>query len=301
MPKIKVEKDDVIVCLHKFFCGVFISAAIIFVLGSTLMFLTWDERDSVIAAAIIVLFACGWLFCSFYSLSFRIVFNKNKDFFIYRTAFGRTHIIKYSECEYLIEQRTIIFLRAKNKNFYIDKDANNVMFFILSLISHEVEVRPNKRAVELRIGEPEFYLRLQPVRKWAGIVIILMFAGLLIGIYLSKLYDPEDFYLIGLIMGFFIIFGFASLIQEKLWKLTVFKNQKYFIHKNSFGITREVYYKDCKYFKRISGYLILKTTKGFILFDEKIDYFNQFYDILIKNKVKSKHAFDAEQRKNKIK
>jgi len=59
------------------------------------------------------------------TLTWKVEVFRDKDYFIYRTVFGRKYKIKYDECVECKYKTNTFILKTQNKTFYIDQYARN--------------------------------------------------------------------------------------------------------------------------------------------------------------------------------
>lgn len=70
---------------------------------------------------------------SYSSVFFRIIIMRGSETFEYRTAFGRTHIIRYDEIEKIIHRKDEMIFKAHNRYFIVDRSAENSQIFFKML------------------------------------------------------------------------------------------------------------------------------------------------------------------------
>lgn len=63
------------------------------------------------------------------SIFFRIKITRGNKYFEYRTAFGRTHIIRYDEIDKIIHKKNEIIFKAHKRYFIVDRSAENFQIF----------------------------------------------------------------------------------------------------------------------------------------------------------------------------
>lgn len=63
------------------------------------------------------------------SIFFRIKIIRDSNSFEYRTAFGRTHIIRYDEIDKIIHRKNEIIFKAHKRYFIVDRSAENFQVF----------------------------------------------------------------------------------------------------------------------------------------------------------------------------
>ncbi len=73
------------------------------------------------------------------TLIWKIHIFRNKNYFIYRTVFGKTMKVQYNECkEYTLKENTLV-LKTNKKRLYIDMFAKNSDIFLLMLRHNNVK------------------------------------------------------------------------------------------------------------------------------------------------------------------
>jgi hypothetical protein len=68
-----------------------------------------------------------------------IQMDKDSDYFIYRTTFGRTYKIFYNEISYYKTWKQALIFKYKRKFFIVSPDAINYNFFLQMLIRKDVK------------------------------------------------------------------------------------------------------------------------------------------------------------------
>lgn len=71
-------------------------------------------------------------------LFWKIDIFRNKDYFVYRTFFCRTHQIRYQDCIGYKTTTNTLFLKTHKKTFVIDNHAVNFEIFLDLLTRHKV-------------------------------------------------------------------------------------------------------------------------------------------------------------------
>ncbi|MFF2450087.1 hypothetical protein ACFVSW_23880 [Neobacillus sp. NPDC058068] len=79
------------------------------------------------------------LFSSMSGLFWNIQIDKDSDYFIYRTTFGRTYKIYYNEISYFKTWKHLLLFKYKRKFFFVSPDAINYHFFLQMLIRKDVK------------------------------------------------------------------------------------------------------------------------------------------------------------------
>ena len=64
------------------------------------------------------------------TLLWRIDVFRDKNFFVYRTSFGKKHTIKYDDCVSRKFKTNAVVLKTYNKTIYIDMNAKNFEFLL---------------------------------------------------------------------------------------------------------------------------------------------------------------------------
>lgn len=81
------------------------------------------------------------------NLLWKIHIFRSEEYFIYRTAFGRTYKIQYEDCEYYTNGTNILYLKTHKKGFFVDNKASNFEFLLAMLTKHKVKERNEKTKI----------------------------------------------------------------------------------------------------------------------------------------------------------
>jgi hypothetical protein len=79
------------------------------------------------------------LFSTLSGLFWNIKIEKDSDYFIYRTTFGRTFKVYYNEISYFKTWKHLLLFKYKSKFFFVSPDAINYDFFLQMLIKKNVK------------------------------------------------------------------------------------------------------------------------------------------------------------------
>lgn len=97
------------------------------------------EEDSLFEGFLYVFPIYLFSLLSILSLFWKIHIHKDSDYFCYRSTFGRTHIIYYTEISYFKTWKHLLLFKYKRKFFFVSPDAINYEFFLQMLIKNNVK------------------------------------------------------------------------------------------------------------------------------------------------------------------
>ena len=86
--------------------------------------------------------------------------------------------------------------------------------------------------------------------------------------------------LVGWVLGgfaFFILLGIYIVVMSIMWKIEIFRKEKYFLYRSSFFKTHKVWYDDCLYYIRTNNGLVIKNKD----FKIHVDIFSVNYEYLL--------------------
>lgn len=141
-----LSKNDIVLRLPRVCSWVGLICVLVF---SFFIFLGKTSKNTTMTTWVVI----GFSFFIFVGLvlivgteTWRIYIYKDKEYFIYKTAYGKNYEIKYEDCEFFKHTNYGIVLKTKNKKFEIDSHVINYEFLLALLTKNKVkEIKESKK------------------------------------------------------------------------------------------------------------------------------------------------------------
>ena len=277
--------------------------------GLAVYLIVSENDDSMSAGAYIALTALAafMMLGVVTGFSYKITVDGSKDHFVYRTAFFRTHIIKYSDCEYFKPSfrmgkslKWMYMLKTKKKRFFIDETAENADRFFRLLKKNNVPLKYKDYS-----GAPEkdglFEVTLGKGKTVSGIFLLLLFGFCGVIMISDVVFSVSDLFqgvaidvksfIIDVLFSLFsvlvIIRAVLFIITPFNFKIIVYNDSDSFDYRTAFNRTYTVLYKDCVSCKRsyFMDCYILKTKLKTFYIDEEAFNTQRFLNVLSRKKI----------------
>lgn len=262
-----IEKEQIIVKLPRAYLWLGCVSAMVSVLFS--FFVPSREGVEFLLKCVVVIgFFFMGILLSAGVLVWRIDVYTNKDFFLYRTVFGRKYKIFYSECKFNGFDSSTLKLRAKNKKFYIDIKAENFQYFY--------EMLEENKEVSSENNSPEKVVVKTSKANFAAACLFFLFSVFVLTcmtIFQNETADGFTY----LLWSVFLLLSIFFIVYTLVWKIEMISDENYFKYRTMFGRTYIINYSDCNFSDKPSGIFKLKTPKRTFYIDAKAKNFETFF------------------------
>lgn len=134
-----LKKEYVIIHLPKAYFYIGLVGFLFFGICTFVMYYYPNNTTSAWVWIIFILFDFIGFFIMLLSQIWKIEVFADRDYFMYRDLFCKTHRIQYTQCiSYKITTNNIVLKTSKRK-FYIDSNATNVEIFLDFLIKNNIK------------------------------------------------------------------------------------------------------------------------------------------------------------------
>lgn len=261
-----IESEYVVVQLPRYY---FCISCVSIIISVILFFLVphRSEPEFILKCVVSTIFFILGYLIYVGTLIWRIYIFLSKDYFIYRTTFGKKYKIFYRDCSSYNCDNNVLKLRTKGKRFFIDIKSENFQYFYEMLEENNVCTgeKYNSDKIIVKMSKGNFVA-----------ACICLLSSILFLAYMAMFPNETANLITYSFAMIFILLSFLLLLYTLVWKIEMPNDENYFLYRTMFGKTYVINYEDCNFPDKIGALLKITTQKRSFYIDTKAKNFETF-------------------------